>query len=280
MKKAYSIAEALVTMLIIALVFIFVAPQISKKRYLFKNIPFGKHGIYTCKQESCVFNPPIGVRDIYVVATSAGGGGAGTTCGSETQGSTGSVGVDITGNIAPHGLIHVDALAGGGASCQGQCDKYPHGEFIPSLHEQRCNIYPNASYEEYDETTKEYTTKYISCDFNKSTPEECSTANLGESQEGNDVCAKTWIAKPEVGDPKRFCNANVYGKCGAPGASITVDFCAWRNTCLERDPRGKCTVEETPQSIPYVIGGSGKKSGGSANPTKLGSYINLSGGGG
>lgn len=280
-KKAYSIGEALITMLIIALVFIAVTPSLSKKKIHLNSLFRIKHGVYTCKGESCTFNLPDGVKDIFVIATSGGGGGAGTYCGSSTYTISGGVGGDVSGTIAAHGMAHIAALAGGGASCQGCCDAYPYGEFNPELHKKRCNIYPNATYEVEEEVNgqREKVTHQVYCDFNGSSrPSECDNAALGDSQEGSAVCSKTWVLKPEVGMPKRGCNVAVFGRAGAGGSSTNASICLNRNTCLEYTSQGECKLEETPASIPYTIGGAGKKSGGSGNPLTLGSYLNLAGG--
>lgn len=299
-KKAYSIAEALITVFIIAVIIAVISPSLAKRnKYLNKIFNVGKHGIYTCKDETCTFIPPEGVKDVYIIAASAGGGGAGTVCGKEITNYSGAVESDVTLAINPNGKMKVEAIAGGGASCQGKCDMYPFGKFDPALHAKRCKIYSSAFYttkeeipqykEVYNPETKTTATVVIGykqedvkhgivCDFNGTPDKKCSEATLGDSDEGNEVCGKSWIHKPEVGNPDRSCNAAVYGPCGADGAAASAEFCAWKNSCLKRDERGKCALSETPQNIPSKIGGSGRKDGGSANPTKVGSYMDLAGG--
>lgn len=186
-KKAYSLAEALVTMFIIVLVSIIIIPSIVGKRSKRVSYVIGPndHGIIECKEgETCEFEPsednPL---DIVVVATGGGGGGGGSTCGSDITHLEGSKEEDVKGTCAfsPNQVLWVEASAAGGASLPGMCDRYP-GYFKANEHSYNCKWYPQAT----RTTTKQW------CGTCSETTDKCleyekTCESYEKDEDGNDT---------------------------------------------------------------------------------------------
>lgn len=148
-NKAYSIAEALVTLLIVALIFIVLAPSISGKKPRYKQFFKSQHGMFYCDKEdgNCEFKLPDGVKDAYIIAIGAGGGGAGSSCSSENRTfnyNLNKLDEDTVFSYVfiPKSALYVSAFAAGGGSVQGECDRYPL-EFDREIHDTRCKIFDN-----------------------------------------------------------------------------------------------------------------------------------------
>lgn len=298
-KCGYSIAEALVTLFIVALVFVIMAPSISGRKPKLKNYFHSKHGAFYCPpdpERPCVFDPPKDVKDIFVIAVGGGGGGAGAYCSSETNTYKGAQDKDVTGkwDYTPMTATYIEASGSSGGSYQGNCAEYPGGDYVPTKHAYDCNNYPNAYYynrnfyckqgnertyncrDIWDEALKKWVEKCdtyspsryywsvaqydnpskgsISCNFNNSyTPNDCKTWQSGnlsndsgdqwncyrepdfihdfykgvsvEDAKYESSCSTPWLLKPEVGQPNRGCNKNVYGGRGGSGEYYNKRVC-------------------------------------------------------
>lgn len=299
-KSAYSIAEALVTLLIVAIIFVAIAPNLVGKRPKLKNYFHSNHGIFTCTgQAVCNFPLPKDVKDIFVIAVGGGGGGAGAYCSSSNSYYSGDQEKDVTGkwSFVPGRAVYVDASSSSGGSWYGNCKRYP-GDFVPSQHAYDCNVYPDAYYYErhyscdqgdeiwrsrdqvWNEEKKQYVWEYewytpkryewdknnyrtdgkydIHCDYNKSTSRDCGDwtsgqlssncnysydfyhdfyrgTSLEDKNKGSGTCSTNWLLKPEVNDPKRGCDAKVFGGRGGNGWKYTARICPEPKpeTCLQ-----------------------------------------------
>ncbi len=124
-KTAFSIAEVLVTMLVVSLIMVMVAPIFTKKNAVRSSVPPGE---WTCTLDAsgrhvasdgsvaadgsyCIFKPIPGVTDYSVYAIGGGGGGA---AGSDSGFNLVSFGQSATAEIPESGSYNYVMVGGGG----------------------------------------------------------------------------------------------------------------------------------------------------------------------
>lgn len=271
-KDGYSIAEMLVTMFIVAIVIIAAAPSLGKKKIADRYFNGAKHSIYVCKEKDCIFNPPKGSRNLYIIAVGGGGGGTGSHCSSESTSVSGNYDRALSGTMSTTGgyLYHLYASTGSGSSMQGSCQAYP-GIPIQADISRRCRI----DYKEKKIGTKKKCDSegrncidvddidYITCDYNSggSWSDKCyghgyeTTRNAEESHTGiSGACGIVWVLKPEIGKPNRYCNKKIFGGRGGNGTNSGTTFCPAIEGCLKYDEYGRCTWKDTVTALTYTIG--------------------------
>ena len=140
-KCAFSLAEALITLLIVCLITIASIPILTKKKRQISNTPrglwmctraeSGQHyfyssttGSWTASGDSCVFTPPPNARNFEITAIGGGGGGASGFADSKIRRIYGVKNENETDFIAPaDGEYEATVIGGGGQGGNRQNDK-------------------------------------------------------------------------------------------------------------------------------------------------------------